>query len=192
MTLIDDPIGRLSLRRGGLLEERAWCGADIDRQHPVRLGLLDVLDRLRELRNAERDEFLSDDLAAEVLHDVPVPFRRDLTEIVVGGDDVDLLAVFLDHPGDQRRELLLGYRPHAEHTGIADAAFILVRIAVGDLVRSMIGRIASREAENASEHHVDLVGLEQAPRKLLITGVVALRIEMRSARSAVRECRPSC
>src|SRR6185295_2130078 len=134
---------------------------------------------LRELRNAERDEFLSDDLAAEILHDLPVPLRRDLTEIVVGGDHVDLLAELVDHPGDQRRELLLGYRPHADHAGIAHAAFILVRIEIRRTraVDDRPDRLA-RSRRNASDQHVDLVAAKQASRKLLIPGVIALRIEM--------------
>ena len=40
---------QVELGCGGLLEEQVLGGADIDRQNPVRLGLLDVLDRLREL-----------------------------------------------------------------------------------------------------------------------------------------------
>jgi hypothetical protein len=66
---------KIELRRGRLFEERVLGGADIDGQNPIRLRLLDVLDRLRELRDAERDEFLTHDLAAEILHDLAVPFR---------------------------------------------------------------------------------------------------------------------
>ncbi len=170
---------QVELGRGGLFEERVLGGADIDRQKPIRLRLLDILDRLRELRDAERDEFLADDLAAEILHDLAVPLRRDLTEIVVGGDDVDLLAELFDHPGNQRRELLLGHRSHADHAGVAHAAFILVGVEVrrARSVDDRPDRLA-RGRGDAADQHVDLVAAEQAPRELLIAGVVALRIEM--------------
>jgi hypothetical protein len=40
-----------------------------------------------------------------------VSIPRYLAEIVVRGDDVDLLPVLLHHPRDERRELLLGSPP---------------------------------------------------------------------------------
>src|ERR1700722_4126412 len=170
---------QIEFRGGGLFEERVLGSTYIDRQKPIRLRFLDVLDRLRELRDAERDEFLTDDLAAEILHDLPVPFRRDLTEIVVGGDDVDLLSELLLHPGDQSRELLLGDRPHADHAGVAHAALILVGIEVrsGRSIDDRSDGLARRRGD-AADQHVDLVATEQTSRELLISGVVALRIEM--------------
>ena len=77
---------QIKLGRRRLLEERVLRRTDVDRQEPVRLGSLDVLDRLSELRHAERDELLPDHLAAEILQDLASPLGRNLAEVVVGRD----------------------------------------------------------------------------------------------------------
>ncbi|MGY4326371.1 hypothetical protein ACVWWG_000785 [Bradyrhizobium sp. LB7.2] len=154
-------------------------GTDIDREQPIRLRLLDVLDRLRELRHTERNELFAHYLTAEILQDLAVPLCRDLTEIVVGGDDVDFLAELLDHPRYQRRELLLRHRTHADHAGVADTAFILVSVKIrrGGAVDDRTQRFA-RGRSDAADQYVDLVAIEQTAAEFLISGVVALRIEV--------------
>ena len=105
------------------------------------------------------------------------PFGRDLAEIVVGGDRVDLLAILLHHPGDERRELLLRHGAGDDHVGVADAAFILV-VVEGKAVELVDDRPIgfARGAGEAGEHDVDLVALQDAPHEFLIAGVVGLGV----------------
>ena len=141
------------------------------------MAVLDVLDGLGELRDAERDELLADHRAAVLLHDVAHPFGRDLAEVVVGGDRVDVLAVLLHHPGDERGELLLRHRAGDDHVGVADAAFILV-VVEGEPVELVDDRPVglARGGGEAGEHHVDLVALQHAAHELLVAVVVGLRV----------------
>ena len=115
--------------------------------------------------------------AAVVGDELAGPFRRDLAEIVVGGDDVDLLAVLLHHPRDERRELLLGQPARADHVAVADAAFVLVGVEVEHVavVDDRADGLA-RGAGGAGEQHVDLVPVEQPAGEFLEVRVVELRI----------------
>jgi hypothetical protein len=90
-----DRAAHRDLEAGGgcLLVERGLRVADEQAHQPVGLGLLDVLDGLAELGDAQRDQLLADDLAAIVGDKLLRPLGRDLAEVIIGGDGVDLLAV---------------------------------------------------------------------------------------------------
>src|SRR3981189_2845914 len=126
----------LEVSGSGLLVIGRLGGADQQRDQHIRLDLLNVLDGLRELRDAQWDEFLANHLSTILLDDHTDPFGRDLPEIVVGGDGVDPFAVFLYHPGNQRRELLFGNGAGDDHVTIADATFILIVVEgkAGELI----------------------------------------------------------
>ena len=112
-----------------------------------------------------------------LLDDLADPFGRDLAEIVVGRDGVDLLAEFLHHPGDQGRELLLRHRPGHDHVAVADTALILVvveRQPVELVDDRPIG--LARGAGEAGEHDVDLVALQHPAHEFLVARVVRLSI----------------
>ena len=151
------------VRRGRLLVVGRLRRADEERHHEVGLGCLDVLDRLAELRDAERDELLAHHRATVVLDDVAHPLSRDLAEVVVGSDGVDVLAVLLHHPRDERRELLLGHRTGDDHVGVADAALVLV-VVEGEAVELVHDRPVglARGRGEAGEDHVHLVRLQHA------------------------------
>src|SRR5579883_2790789 len=66
------------------------------RPDEIRLRRLDLRDGRAEIGDVEREVILRQDLAAIVERVFLHPLRGDLAVIVVGGDDIDLLAPFLD------------------------------------------------------------------------------------------------
>ncbi len=118
-----------------------------------------------------------DHLSAVLLDDLADPFGRDLAEIVVGGDRVDLLAVLLHHPGDQGGELLFRHGAGDDHVGVADAALVLV-VVEGEAVELVDDRPVglTRGAGEAGEDDVHLVALEHAAHHFLIAGIVGLGV----------------
>src|SRR5581483_7025457 len=111
--------------RGPLPVERDMSAADKGRPDEIRLSRLDLGNGRTEIRDIEREEVDRGYLAA-VFEDIFLhPLRGDLTVIVVGGDNVDLLAPFLH---GVRHELLDGLRRgHAgvEIVAVTDAALVL-------------------------------------------------------------------
>ena len=174
-----------------LLVKRRLRGADIQHVQPIGLGALDVLDGLRELRHAERNELLAHEVHAERLHDRVSPGRGKMAKVVVGGDGVNALAKLFDHVGKQCGELLFRHGAVAQHIGVADAALILVGVDV-ESIETVDDRTNGfpRSRRNAADQHVDFVTLQQAASKLLVARIVALRVEMseldRSSHDAAR------
>ena len=167
----------VQVRGRGLLVVGRLRRADEQRHQNVGLGLLDVLDGGSELRDAERDELLAHHRAALFLDDLADPLGRDLAEVVIGGDRVDLLAELIHHPGDQRRELLLRDGTRHDHMGVANAALVLVVVERQTVELVDDGPVGfTRGAREAGEHDVDLVLLQHAPHEFLVARVVRLRV----------------
>ena len=122
--------GQIQVRSSLLLKVRRLQIAHQQRHHKVRLDLLDVLDGLTELVDAERDELFAHHGSAVFLDDFAHPLCRDLAEVVVRSNRVHALAVFFHQPWNQGRELLLRNRAGHKDVGVADAAFVLVVIEI--------------------------------------------------------------
>ncbi len=82
-------------------------------------------DGRSEVGDVEREEFNRNRFAAIVLDETLHPLCRDLAVIVVGCDDVDLLAPFVHRIGNNLGDGLGGRGAGIEVVVVAHAAFIL-------------------------------------------------------------------
>ena len=86
--------------------ERHVRAADQRGHHAIGLGLLDLGDGRAEVGDVQREEVGLGDRAAALGDVVLEPFGGDLAVVVVGREDVDLLAPFLHGVVDDRLDCL--------------------------------------------------------------------------------------
>ena len=167
------------LQTGGVrlgIEVRVVLPGDVHHQ-PARLGLLDLGDAGAELRDAQRDELLADDLRVQERRHRPCPCGAELAEVVVGGQRVDARSEVLDHVLHDGNDLLLRHRSGTERVLVRDATFILVVVEVEHLVLIHDWPDGFALGARESGHdHVDLVVEDQPARQRLELRVVGLRV----------------
>ena len=136
----------LRLHAGGrpLAEERHVGTADKRAHHHVGRRCLDLRDRRAEIGNVEREEVGLDHLAASVLAIFLHPAGGDLAVIVVGGENVDLLAPLLDRGRHQHLDLLRRRHAVDADVAVANAALVehVVEIEDVGLVQRLPDRLA--------------------------------------------------
>src|SRR6185312_16592632 len=98
--------------------------ADERRKYEVRRLLLDTCDQRAEIVDVQREEFYCHVLGALVPKEFLHPLRRDRSVVVVGSNDVALLAEFFHCRGNHHLKLLSRRDPGVIEEPIADAAFV--------------------------------------------------------------------
>ena len=105
--------------------ERDVVAAHQHRHDEVRLGHLDLGDGRPEVTHLEREVVDVQDLAAVLLGELLDPLGGDLAVVVVGRDDVDLLAEALERERHQLVHVLGRGGAGAEAVAVAHAALVL-------------------------------------------------------------------
>ena len=156
-------------RRRPLAEEGEVRAADQRGAHRVGLGRLDLGDRRAEVGDVEREEVGLQHRAAALLDVVRDPLGRDLAVVVVGGEDVDLLAPLLLRDLDDRLDRLRRRRSGDEAVAVADAALVQHVVEIEDVgaPEGLPDRLARRRGDAA----VDDVDLVVARELLRVLGV---------------------
>jgi hypothetical protein len=164
-------------RRRPLAEEREVRAADERGADRVGLGGLDLGDRRAEVGDVEREEVGLQHRAAALLDVVRDPLRRDLAVVVVGGEDVDLLAPLLLRDLDDRLDRLRRRRAGDEAVAVADAALVEHVVEVEDVgaPEGLADRLARRRRDAAVDD-VDLVVARQLLRVLGVERDVGLGV----------------
>ncbi len=163
--------------RGPLPIERDMRAANQRRPDEIRLRRLDLGDGRAEIGDVEREEVDRGYFAA-VLGDVFLhPLRGDLPVIVVGGDDIDLLAPLLHGVRHELLDRLRRRYAGIELVAVADAAFILrvVEIQRLEAVEHRPDHLA-RGGGDAAMHDGNLVLQRRLLRELGIELHVRLRV----------------
>ena len=163
--------------RRPLAVERQVRAADQRRVDHVGRRRLDLGDGRAEVGDVEREELDGDGLAAVVLEVLLDPAGHQLAVIVVGGEDVDLLAPLLHRVGDLHFGSLRGRHAGAVAVAVADAALVLdvVEIERVGLAQRRADRLA-RGRQDAAVDDVDLVLARQLLGVLRIQRHVRLRV----------------
>ena len=163
--------------RRPLAVERHVRAADQRRDHHVGLGRLDLGDGRAEGGHVEREEVDRSHRAAVLDGELLDPLRGDLAVVVVGRDDVDLLAPFLHRVGDQLAHRLRRCHAGAEGAAVADTALVLGVVEVQRLVlvEHRPDHFARRRGD-AAVHHRHLVFQRGLLRELRIHLHVRLRV----------------
>ncbi len=138
--------------------ERHVRPADQRRPYHVGLGRLDLADGGAEIGHVEREELDVGHLAAVVLDVFLHPLGGDLAVVVVGGDDIDLLAPLVHGVGHELLHRLARRRAGAEAVAVAHAAFVL---DVVEIQRLEAGQRRAdglaRGRRDAGVHHIGIV-----------------------------------
>ena len=167
----------LEAGRRPLAVEGGMVAADHGRQQKIGLRRLDTRDRRAEVRDVEREEVDRQNLAAIVLDVFAHPFRGDLAVIVVGRDDVGLLAPQVHGVGHQLLDRLGRGGAGVEGVAVAHAALVegVVEIERAETAEDRPDRFA-RGRGDAAMDHVDTVAHGKLLRVLRIELNVRLGI----------------
>ena len=178
--------------RRPLAVERDMRAADQRRPDEIGLRRLDLGDGRAEIGDVEREEVDRGYLAA-VFGDVFLhPLRGDLPVIVVGRDNVDLLAPFLHGMRHQLFHRLRRCHAGIELVTVTDAAFILgiVEIQRLELAEHRPDHLA-RGRGDAAMHDGDLVLQRRLLRELRVElhvrlGVIVDQLDLPAQQAACR------
>src|SRR6056297_2791521 len=148
---------------------------DEHRHDEIGVLLLDAVDDRREVGLRKRNVLFADDVVAVLLGEDVHPVPRELAEVVVGGDDVDVFAVLVGQVGGDDPQLLAGGRAHREDRAVTDAALVLggVEVKLVVFVDNGPDRL-TRCAGVARPQRVDLVLQNEPLGEFLVAVIVRL------------------